>query len=138
MGERVGASRRQVFQAVAVAGVAAPVLAACGDDGGGDASGDDGGGSINCGCHGSKFSIEDGSVLAGPAGSPLKSESVSVEGDELTYSGSTLGPTSDIPVGGGKVFKDEEVVVTQPQAGTFKGFTAICTHERCIVRDVTA
>jgi nitrite reductase/ring-hydroxylating ferredoxin subunit len=40
-----------------------------------------------------------------------------------------LGPVSDVPVGGGKVFTDAKVVVTQPTAGQFKGFSAICTHQ---------
>ena len=48
--------------------------------------------------------------------------------------GSTaLGPTSEIPVGGGKIFTAEKVVVTQPTAGEFKGFSAICTHMGCTV-----
>src|SRR5438045_257807 len=34
--------------------------------------------------------------------------------------------TSDIPVGGGKVFDSAKVVVTQPKAGEFKAFTAVC------------
>jgi nitrite reductase/ring-hydroxylating ferredoxin subunit len=36
---------------------------------------------------------------------------------------------SDVPVGGGKVFTDAKVVVTQPTAGQYKGFSAICTHQ---------
>lgn len=47
--------------------------------------------------------------------------------------GSTLSTTSDIPVGGGKVFIAARVVVTQPTAGEFKGFSAVCTHMQCIV-----
>jgi Rieske Fe-S protein len=47
-----------------------------------------------------------------------------------------LGKTSDIPVGGGKVFPAVPVVVTQPTAGQFKCFTAVCTHEGCTVGDV--
>jgi Rieske Fe-S protein len=43
---------------------------------------------------------------------------------------------SDIPVGGGKVFPDEKIVVTQPKAGEFKAFTAICTHKGCTVKAV--
>ncbi|MBA3744829.1 Rieske (2Fe-2S) protein [Sporichthya sp.] len=50
--------------------------------------------------------------------------------------GSSLGPTQDIPVGGGKVFISPAVVVTQPTAGTFKAFSAICTHEGCPVAKV--
>ena len=44
--------------------------------------------------------------------------------------------TSDIPVGGGKVFDSQQVVVTQPTAGQFKAFTAVCTHQRFLVGNV--
>ena len=44
-----------------------------------------------------------------------------------------LGTTSEIPVGGGKIFTAEKVVVTQPTKGEFKGFSAICTHMGCTV-----
>ena len=47
-----------------------------------------------------------------------------------------LGPTSEVPVGGGTVFADQEVVVTQPTEGDFKAFTAVCTHQGCIVGKV--
>jgi Rieske Fe-S protein len=47
-----------------------------------------------------------------------------------------LGPVADVPVGGGKVFTDAKVVVTQPTAGQFKAFTAVCTHAGCIVATV--
>jgi len=43
---------------------------------------------------------------------------------------------SDIPVGGGKVITGKNVVVTQPAAGQFKAFTAVCTHQGCIVATV--
>ncbi|GAA2730299.1 Rieske (2Fe-2S) protein [Pedococcus aerophilus] len=41
-----------------------------------------------------------------------------------------------IPVGGGKVFPDHKVVVTQPASGEFKAFSAVCTHQSCVVADV--
>ena len=50
--------------------------------------------------------------------------------------GGALTSTSDIPVGGGKIFTAERVVVTQPTAGQFKGFSAVCTHMQCIVDQV--
>ncbi|MFC8103283.1 Rieske (2Fe-2S) protein [Streptomyces sp. NPDC017454] len=59
------------------------------------------------------------------------------DGDASAASpGQELAPTSDIPVGGGKVFADEKIVVTQPEQGEFKAFSAICTHQNCLVSDV--
>ena len=40
-------------------------------------------GTINCGCHGSRFSIEDGSVLNPPATSPLPESKVTVSGGRV-------------------------------------------------------
>lgn len=51
--------------------------------------------------------------------------------------GQELTTTADIPVGGGKIFKDEQVVVTQPTDGEFKAFTSICTHQKCPVANVS-
>jgi nitrite reductase/ring-hydroxylating ferredoxin subunit len=51
--------------------------------------------------------------------------------------GSTLAKTSDIPVGGGKVFTDDKIVVTQPKNGEFRAFSAICTHRGCTVDSVS-
>jgi Rieske Fe-S protein len=48
-----------------------------------------------------------------------------------------LADTSEIPVGGGKIFDGRRVVVTQPQAGTFKAFSAVCTHQGCLVAEVS-
>lgn len=49
----------------------------------------------------------------------------------------TLGQTSEIPVGGGKIFANELVVVTQPKNGEFKAFTAVCTHLGCTVGSIS-
>jgi nitrite reductase/ring-hydroxylating ferredoxin subunit len=47
-----------------------------------------------------------------------------------------LGAAADVPVGGGKVFREQLVVVTQPTAGQYKAFSARCTHAGCIVDQV--
>jgi Rieske Fe-S protein len=40
---------------------------------------------------------------------------------------------TDIPVGGGAIFPDQNAVVTQLTAGQFKAYSATCTHEQCLV-----
>lgn len=47
-----------------------------------------------------------------------------------------LVATSEVPVGGGVVLGNEKVVVTQPRAGQFRGFSATCTHQGCTVAGV--
>jgi Rieske Fe-S protein len=49
----------------------------------------------------------------------------------------TLGAVADIPEGSGVIFPEAKVVVTQPVAGDVKAFSAVCTHQGCIVSDVT-
>jgi Rieske Fe-S protein len=52
-------------------------------------------------------------------------------------SGATvLGRTADIPLGGGVIFTDAKVVVTQPAKGVFKAFSAVCTHVGCLCNQV--
>jgi Rieske Fe-S protein len=48
-----------------------------------------------------------------------------------------LATTAEVPEGGGKIIDGKNIVITQPQAGSFKAFTAICTHQGCIVNSVT-
>lgn len=51
--------------------------------------------------------------------------------------GKEIAKAADIPVGGGKVYGDEKVVVTQPTQGAYKAFTAVCTHQGCTVGGVS-
>ncbi len=48
----------------------------------------------------------------------------------------TLAYTSDIPIGGGTVFAEQDIVVTQPESGRFRAFSATCTHQGCPVTEV--
>jgi Rieske Fe-S protein len=50
---------------------------------------------------------------------------------------SALTSTGDIPVGSGKIFTSEKVVVTQPNSGDFKAFSAVCTHMGCLVSTIS-
>ncbi|GIJ24841.1 hypothetical protein Vqi01_00030 [Micromonospora qiuiae] len=47
-----------------------------------------------------------------------------------------LATLADIPVGGGQIFADVGVVITQPTAGTIKAYSATCTHQGCTVTSV--
>jgi Rieske Fe-S protein len=74
---------------------------------------------------------------AAPA-SPAPGEPASpAPGEPAEAAGPALAQLADIPVGGGKVLADQQVVVTQPAAGTVKAFSAICTHAGCTVSDVS-
>jgi nitrite reductase/ring-hydroxylating ferredoxin subunit len=50
--------------------------------------------------------------------------------------GSATVAATDVPVGGGTILTDQKVVVTQPEKGTYKAFTAVCTHQGCTVNKV--
>jgi Rieske Fe-S protein len=47
-----------------------------------------------------------------------------------------LAGTADIPVGGGKILTGQKIVITQPKAGSFAAFSAVCTHAGCTVGSV--
>ena len=105
-----GISRRQALTGAALLGVA-PSLAACGDD-----------------------SEPTGSATEASATPEASSTS---KGSGGGGSGGGFTTTADIPEGGGVIFPEEGVVVTQPVAGEFKGFTNICTHQGCPLGAVT-
>ncbi len=47
-----------------------------------------------------------------------------------------LVEASRVPVGGGVILEGERLVVTQPQQGVYKAFSAVCTHQGCVVTEV--
>ena len=80
-----------------------------------------------------------GSVATAPAptAAPEPAPASAAPAAPSAASGTALTSTSDVPVGGGTVFADKDVVVTQPTAGDFKAFSATCTHQGCKVKSVT-
>jgi Rieske Fe-S protein len=46
-----------------------------------------------------------------------------------------LAKTADVPVGSGLIVDD--IVITQPTTGVFKGFSSVCTHAGCNVNKIT-
>jgi Rieske Fe-S protein len=83
---------------------------------------------------------DDGSTAVDPAGgSGTSSSASSPDATESESSGggsAALTTTEEIPVGSGVIFPDQQVVITQPTEGEFKCFTAVCTHQGCIVSSV--
>jgi Rieske Fe-S protein len=107
-----GPNRRTVVAAVGAAGLAVALTACGSDDNASDSSSSQsaGGGGATTEAGGS----------SGAAGG----------------GGAALAKTADIPEGGGKVFTDEKVVVSQPTAGDYKAFSTICTHRNCPMTDL--
>ncbi|MEV6023263.1 Rieske 2Fe-2S domain-containing protein [Streptomyces sp. NPDC052036] len=44
-----------------------------------------------------------------------------------------LGPESEVPVGGAKLYRDENVVVSRAANGSLKAYSTICTHAGCAI-----
>jgi Rieske Fe-S protein len=104
--------RRRLLGGVALLGVAAPVLAACGSE-------------------------DDPETSSTPSGSDSStSPSEDASSDPSAGTEGELVAAADVPVGGGVVIDAEKVVVTQPADGDFKCFTAVCTHQGCLVQSV--
>jgi Rieske Fe-S protein len=93
-----------------------------------------------CGSGGSSSSSAGTSAGAPPAtagGGSGPSSASGGGGSTAGAQGSALATTSEIPVGSGKIFTSEKVVVTQPNSGDFKAFSAVCTHMGCLVSTIS-
>jgi nitrite reductase/ring-hydroxylating ferredoxin subunit len=72
-----------------------------------------------------------------PAGSAPAGSAPAASAPASTSSGGAgVAQVSDIPVGGGVIIDEPAVVITQPAEGEVKAFTAICTHQGCLVSEV--
>jgi Rieske Fe-S protein len=120
---RAGTSRRAMLAGAAGVGVTA-ALAACGSD------------SADTDPYAGRAAPTTGAAQP-PAqtAAPTRSAPGGATGGP-TAGGAVLARKADIPVGGGKIFEAQKVVVTQPTAGTFKAFDVTCTHQGCPVSAV--
>jgi len=107
-----------MLKGIAIAGVAVPFLAACGSDS------DD---------EGSPSGGDDTTTPAGGDGTTPSGGDATTAGD----SADVLVAAGDVEVGGGVILPDQTIVVTQPEAGTFEGFSSICTHMGCPVSSIS-
>ena len=111
------ATRRGVLAGVGLVGLASAITA--------------------CGA-GSSSSAAAGNAATTPAAAGSTTASGAAAGGASSSAGTkALAATSEIPVGSGMIFPGPQVVVTQPTAGEFKAFSAVCTHMGCIVNQVS-
>jgi Rieske Fe-S protein len=112
------ATRRGVLAGVGLVGLAGAISACTSSGSSGSPSGTSGG--------------ADGGSSAGTPSAPAASTPAAAGNGA-----NALAATSEIPVGSGRIFTAEKVVVTQPVSGDFKAFSAVCTHMGCIVNQIS-
>jgi nitrite reductase/ring-hydroxylating ferredoxin subunit len=117
------ATRRGVLAGVGLVGLAG-VITACGSSSASSLS--DGAGATTGGATTGSGTTGGGATAAG-----------STAGGATSGAAGALASTSEIPVGSGMIFAAQQVVVTQPTAGDYKAFTAVCTHMGCIVNQIS-
>ena len=114
------ATRRGVLASVGLVGLAGAVTA--------------------CGASASSSTSAAGNAATTPAAqgtTPAAPASSAAAGASSAPAANALTATSKIPVGSGTIFAGQQVVVTQPSAGEFKAFSAVCTHMGCIVNQIS-
>ena len=77
-------------------------------------------------------------ATSGAASAPSASGAASSATGSGAPAAAALATTAEVPEGGGKIIDGKNIVLTQPQAGSFKAFTAVCTHQGCIVNQISS
>ena len=88
-----------------------------------------------CGSESETETAEPGGSGSSPAAEPSAADDSS---SSAPAQATALAEVGDVPVGGGVILAGPKIVVTQPAAGEFKAFTAVCTHQGCVVGSVKA
>ncbi|WP_433302860.1 Rieske (2Fe-2S) protein [Actinoplanes sp. CA-030573] len=120
-GAGTGSTRRLVLLGAGAVGATA-VLAACGTNSG----------STNT--NGTDFSNNPAPAGSGAANAGGSGDDKGDDSSGGSTGGNALATTGDIPQGGGIITAD--YVITQPQAGQYKAFSKVCTHQGCDVSKV--
>ena len=84
----------------------------------------------------STYNANNGGVNGPPPSQPPASGGTPAASGASTGGAAVLASTASVPVGGGKILTAQQIVITQPAAGSYKAFTAVCTHQGCIVSTV--
>ena len=111
------ATRRGVLAGVGLVGLASAITA--------------------CGAGTSSTQAAGNAATTPAAAGSMTASSAAAGGASSSAGAKALAATSQIPVGSGMIFPGPQVVVTQPTAGEFKAFSAVCTHMGCIVNQIS-
>ena len=68
---------------------------------------------------------------------PAGTTAANAYGAASSRGGHLLVALDAVPVGGGRIVTDPPVVVVRPSADKVIGFSAICTHEGCVVSSIS-
>ncbi|WP_224387369.1 Rieske (2Fe-2S) protein [Pseudonocardia sp. ICBG1293] len=63
--------------------------------------------------------------------------SAAAPGSSAAAAPAGIAAVDDVPVGGGRVFAEQRIVVTRPDADTVLAFDATCPHQGCLVDQVS-
>lgn len=92
---------------------------------------------VAAGCSPDDEGADPGAGASPPDGGASNDSTPSGDGSASQPEGPSVAK-ADVPEGGGVVLSEGgDFVVTQPEAGQFKAFSSICTHQGCPVAEVT-